>query len=184
MKIFELKLLSQNWIDDNPKNTTDLCSHGMIYLRINGEEILTEQDGEWQVSTSALSMLRSIFPDCNKDNPPMIQCCGMILMTGCPISVDWTVIHKNDSIILDSIYKCPTVNEEDRIYYFNEGHEIEVDKTEYVQEILCFSEAVYNFFTKSKPRSIEDKTDKKLFESFMIEFTQLIKDAKKWLINQ
>src|SRR5512139_3816193 len=88
---FNIQILNQYWENQEDDNLYDLCSHGEMLLTINGIDVITQQDGEWTLSTSALHLLRSIFSDMQGENIPMILHCGMLLMIGCPISVSWDV---------------------------------------------------------------------------------------------
>ncbi len=40
---FELRILSQSWISDEPDDRSDLCTHGKIYLRI-GDNVITDTE--------------------------------------------------------------------------------------------------------------------------------------------
>ncbi|OHB80051.1 MAG: hypothetical protein A2Z25_06395 [Planctomycetes bacterium RBG_16_55_9] len=172
MKDFQLRILGQCWIDDDPNNDSDLCSHGQIYLRVNFQEILTELDGDWTVSTSMLLLLRTLFEDYDfNDEPSLILCCGMLMMASCPVSVGWRVKHKEKRVLIDKIRKCPTTNISDTIEFPKASIELELG--EYAAPILKCAVDVADFFQKSKERKPIDAYDKKEYEKFWEEFTEL-----------
>lgn len=172
MKDFQLRILRQCWIDDDPNNDSDLCSHGQVYLRMNFQEILTELDGYWTVSTSALLLLRTLFQDYDlNDESALILCCGQLMMASCPISVGWRVIHRDKKLFIDRIRKSPTTNVSDTIEFPEAS--IELELREYAAPILKCAEDVVDFFQESKKRKLIDAYDKKEYEKFWEEFTKL-----------
>lgn len=169
---FHLKILDQCWVDDDPNNNSDLCSHGRFYLRVNFHEILTKLDGVWTVSTSALVLLRTLFGDYNSnDEPSLIMCCGQLMMVSCPVSVTWSVRHKENRIFIDEIQKYPTTNINDRIEYPSAS--IELELKEYASPILKCAEDVARFFKESKERKFFDDYDTKEYDKFWKEFNEL-----------
>jgi hypothetical protein len=83
---FELEIIRQGWIDDDGVST-DLCSHGDVRLVIGGHVIAPgDGSGDYTISTSALTLLRTLDSDHRTvpggDNQ-VILCCEMILMTSC-----------------------------------------------------------------------------------------------------
>ena len=116
MDEFKIRILDQYWITKNPDNRTDLCSHGLIDLRINNICISDETDDDWTISTTGLMLLRTVESDHDVDGPyPIIPHCGQLGMIGCPISIDWTVEHQGDEIIVKDIKKYPTTDEREVI---------------------------------------------------------------------
>ena len=179
MKDFALKILEQYWIDKDPNNDTDLCSHGKIYLRINSQEILTESDDDWTVSTSALLLLRTLFQD--YDEPQLILHCGMLLLLSCPISITWLVEHKGKKVCIDKVRKNPTTNTSDTIEFPNASVELEL--REYAFAIWNFSEDVVDFFRKEKERKFFDDHDKIGYERFWIELNELRSKTQEIISN-
>lgn len=170
---FSLKLLDQYWIDKNPQNTTDLCSHGLISLTVNEVVISDEQDVDWTVSTAALALLRTLNTDFidSDQYPPLIPHCGQLGMIGCPISISWDVIHLQDTILLKNFYKNPSTNEKHKIIF--EGLEILLPKLLYIRKIIQFADAIQYFF-KPTPRSFSNDYEQQEHELFWLEFNKLL----------
>lgn len=56
---FILRVESQDWLNKEFADY-DLCSHGQIYLKVNGIVITSsEMDEWWGISESALSLLKT-----------------------------------------------------------------------------------------------------------------------------
>lgn len=181
--MFEIKIVNQYWIDENPANTTDLCSHGEIFLEINGLNILNRDDGDWSISTSALQLLRSVINDHTIDKDrPLILHCGMLLMVGCPIRVDWKVNHINNITKIEQVQKLLTTNEQNLIKY-NEAN-VEVERKEYAQKIIKFSDDVYNFFQHTPARAFDSEYEKRDFQEFWSEFNALRKKIQIEFLGQ
>ena len=172
--MFVIKILKQYWVDGDPDNTDDLCSHGLIYLKINDMVITDEKDDDWTVSTTALQLLRTLKTDreLNSDEP-MIQHCGQLGFCGCPISIDWSTKLKDDKIVISDIQKVLTTNETDVIKY--DLAQTEIDISLYAKFVLCFSEEVIKFFKNHKP-VIDDEYDRELNISFWEEYNKLFKE--------
>lgn len=176
MKDFQLRVLGQRWIDDDPNNESDLCSHGQIYLRANFQEILTESDGYWTVSTSALLLLRTLLHDYDSnEEPALILCCGQLMMASCPISVRWRVRHEEKRVLIDEVQKNPTTNISDIIKFPSASMELEL--REYAAPILQCVKDVTTFFQESKDRKFFNTYDKKEYDRFWKEFTELKSQA-------
>jgi hypothetical protein len=155
MKPFIIKITEQSWSDKDPKNTTDPCSHGSIILQINGEDICTEEDGAWSVSIAGLQLLRSAFSDFSHESDfPMIPHCGMFGMIGCPISISWSVVHRDNKVHLSNIYKVSSTDEKDIIHYPDATTELML--IDYIRPILRLTDDVAYFFEKAPPRSFEN----------------------------
>lgn len=64
---------------------------------------------EWGISESALALLRTLdsdyvcFPKCEEGL--ILHGCGALLMSGCPISIHWSVQHKGDEVFLSDFVK-------------------------------------------------------------------------------
>jgi hypothetical protein len=179
---FELKLLSQNWADNDLGNRNDLCSHGALYLRIGDNEVANEGDGDWTVSTSALIMLRSAISDYATDeSAPMIHHCGLLMMMGCPISISWTVRHNENEVTVSELRKQPTVNSEDVISYLTGNETVSIKKATYVRQVLRFSNLVGDFLIGSPTRVIDDEYDRTEYSDFLDEFNSLRDKAREVL---
>ena len=179
---FELKLLSQNWIGEDPDYRYDLCTHGKIYLKIGENIISDENDEEWTVSTTSLGLLRSIIPDDETEEAyAKIYHCGMLTMASCPISIDWTVRHDGNVVVISELWKQPTINLKDGICYLNDYQTVIVEKAAYIREILNFADSVAEFMNRFPAKVLEDKIDKILYNSFLNEFKSLRARARELL---
>lgn len=177
---FILKIESQEWLSEGNVDY-DLCSHGQIYLSVNGTVITSSQmNEEWGISESALALLRTLKNDYDS-NPEcewglILHGCGLILMMGCPISIHWSVKHTETTVILSDFVKISTINPETgSIYYSN--LKIEIDKKEYKNQVLAFALTVKDFFANNPGRIIDDEYDREMYKEFWNEFNELLKFA-------
>lgn len=175
---FLIKIENQRWLTNKEE---DLCSHGEIYLNING--IVITQSGineEWGISESALALLRTLDRDyiCDLDNGEglILHGCGAILMMGCPISIHWTVKHIDNQVILSNFVKVATTNPKTGSVYYT-GCEIRLDSNEYKNQVLSYAIQAKDLFDNSSEKQITDEFDKKMYEDFWEEYNQLIKNA-------
>lgn len=179
---FELRILSQGWISDDPDYRYDLCTHGKIYLKIGENIISDENDEEWTISTTALGLLRSVIPeDGTEEAYAKIYHCGMLTMASCPISIDWTVRHDENVVVISELWKQPTTNLKDGICYLNDYQTVIVEKVAYVREILNFSDFVAEFMNSFPAKVLEDEIDKILYNKFLNEFVSLRTRARELL---
>ncbi|PAD66222.1 hypothetical protein CHH83_25155 [Bacillus sp. 7586-K] len=177
MKLFKLNIIKQHWLcSDIPEE--DLCSHGEIYLQVNDTIITQSGVGEeWGISESALALLRTSDNDyvsdpVNKEGL-ILHGCGAILMTGCPISIHWTVKHCYDQVFLSDFVKVTTTNQESgRIYY--PGLKVKLSKTEYKDQVVQFAIQAKNFYNTSKEKRIFDDFDRKMYDDFWREYNALL----------
>ena len=179
MERFDIEVLNQYWENQEEGDIDDLCSHGEIHLTINGIDVITELDGEWTLSTSALQLLRSLFSDFRGEYTPMILHCGMHLMMSCPISVSWDVTHTQDAVRINNVYKVPTVSGNAERY---KDTEVEMELVEYARPIIRFSDEVYEFFNQSAEKVIKGCADSE-FAQFWREFNEKRARARE-LIRQ
>jgi hypothetical protein len=170
-KMLEIKILKQYFLGNQENKQSDLCSHGLILLKINDKIISDEKDDDWTISTSALQLLRTIDNTHNIDiDYPIIQHCGGIKLLGCPISINWESINKGNYINISKVHKCPTTNTKDKIGY--PDAEISINKNIYVKEIMHFAEQVIDFFNGHNP-IIEDEYDRNNYKLFWEELNHL-----------
>jgi hypothetical protein len=171
MKPFVLELLDQQWVDNEPLNVSDGCSHGRIRLVINGVQIVAEGDEEWTVSTSALKLLRTVFSDyASERSGPLILHCGMVMMAGCPIRVSWDVLHREDLVEISNVIRVPTTNEATVLRF--PAADTSLTLVDYGRPILQFADDVARFFSTSQPRRFTDDYDRAEFQSFIKEFDE------------
>ena len=104
---FSIEIVEQGWIAPDAGDE-DLCSHGRIRLVIEDETILDGgPDVGVGVSETALALLRTLDSDHTRDAPVaerlVFHGCGMILMLGCYMGVDWEVHHDGDQVQLSKV---------------------------------------------------------------------------------
>jgi hypothetical protein len=175
MKNFEIEIIDQHWIDGDPDNTTDMCSHGIFRISINGQTVLSAEDGvdDWTTSTSVLRLLRTIDDDFQYDRDfGIILHCGMIEMISCPIALDWLLWHEDDVVWIKDIKKYLTTNDADVIEYPNLTASIPLK--EYKNEIAKVALQVKEFFATSKPRKYYNDQERLDNIKFWSEFDSLL----------
>ncbi|GAB2554924.1 hypothetical protein [Gracilibacillus alcaliphilus] len=176
---FVIKIENQRWLDHN--NEEDLCSHGEIYLNVNGN-IITQFgiNEEWGISESALALLRTMDQDyrCdpNMEEGLILHGCGTVLMTGCPISIHWSVKHMNDQILLSDFVKITTTDPATGNVYYPDLH-VTLHKNEYKDQVVLFASQVKNFFATSKQKRISGDLDKEMYQSFWEEYNLLLANS-------
>ena len=173
MKNFIIDIVDQHWIDYDPNNTDDMCSHGTFVININGVEIVGKSDDfDWTTNTSALRLLKTIDEDYIEDNNlGLILHCGQIEMLSCPISISWNVLHYKNSVRISHIKKYPTTSEEEVIEF--PGLIAEIPKREYKNEILKVAHQVKSFYASSKRRKYFDEQDRIQNINFWVKFDSL-----------
>ena len=148
----EIRPLKFNWIKHD-EGETDLCAHGLLYLRI-GEEILSEEkNGEWTLSAAALYLLRSLgagTTDEERDNF-IVPCCGIfrigkggsVYLEGCNQGIDWEIMHEGDNV------RHRTKN----------GTEALLSMADYKKIVFAFADEVEEFYKQSKPKDLSRTND-------------------------
>ena len=182
---FELKILKQYWIG-LPED--DLCSHGDIFLRVGDTVLLDGEDGEeWNISESALSLLRTVKNDFPNNDTPLyypkemsieeyeIFHCGCFMMF-CPLNVGWKVKHKQDIVELFDFKK----NDREIIY---SDIRIEIPLIQYVNEIYNFALTAKDFYLKQSKNFEQNEMFEGQFNKFWMEFDELLNYVFK-LINK
>lgn len=155
MDDFRLDIINPCWIDKDPGNDTDECSHGQFMLTIAGTDILTKDDQilDWTTSTSVLRLLRTIGNDFIENRGAgIILHCGMVQMISCPIAIDWVLHHEGNKVVIKAVKKYPSVKDEDVIDYKGLVGIIHID--DYTDQILKAAKQVKDFFARSKPRRL------------------------------
>ena len=174
MKLFEIDIVDHHWIDRNPDNTKDECSHGRFLLTINGQIILGEEDDvrDWTTCTSVLRLLRTIDEDFleARDFGVLLHC-GGIEMISCPISIDWLLWHEGDMVCIKEIKKYLTWKDEEVIEF--PGLTARISKEHYVSEVVKVATQVKDFFRISKPREYFNETARRQSAEFWKEFDLL-----------
>ncbi|MEO7048030.1 MAG: hypothetical protein ABI091_22215 [Ferruginibacter sp.] len=175
MNNFTIDIIDHHWIDNDPNNQFDNCSHGKFMLTIGGQEILSDKDDimDWTTNTSVLRLLRTLDNDFidNRDMGIILHC-GMIHMISCPIAVDWILVYKDGKVIISDIKKYLTTNDNDVIDFKGLTSTIEIE--EYRCQIIKIALEVKEFFAISKPRKYYDGSEMESNWKFWEEFDLLL----------
>jgi len=165
---FGIEIVEQGWIAPDAGDG-DLCSHGRIRLLIGGTTILDGgPDDEVGISESALALLRTLNADHAPDAPIaeklIFHGCGLMLMMGCYIGVDWEVRHDGDRVRLSNVS-------------VDEGPSRDIAATlgrdEYERVVLAFAqEATHPFLGLTK--RITDDFDRERYEAFWDEYNEIL----------
>lgn len=163
MDYFQIDLLDQYWANKDNENQTDFCSHGEIYLKINDQEIITEKDGAWTVSSAALRLIKSaLYGYDRKNDLPIISCCGYLMNYGCPAIVSW------DAQIIENIIELSNFEIREVKYrgclLFQEG--LRVDLEDYSRQALVFARKVKRFYSINLPRIFTEKSCQDEYEEY------------------
>ncbi|WP_442599754.1 hypothetical protein [Neobacillus sp. D3-1R] len=173
---FMIRIENQRFLENHDE---DLCSHGEIYLSVNGT-ILTKAgiDEEWGISESALALLRTLFTDHQSDiefgEGLIVHGCGAILMVNCPISIHWTVKHLKNRVILSNFIKVTTTNSETGSIYYPEL-KVDISWQEYKDQLVSFALEAKDFFQDITTKRFADEYDKEMYEEFWNEYLLLLK---------
>lgn len=180
MDQIELRILDQYWISKEENDTADLCSHGLISLKFNDVEISNEHDNDWTISTSGLAFLRSINNDHQVGvEAPMIPHCGALGLIGCPICIDWTIKHNDNSIRISDIRKYTSTS---TASYKKFDLELIIDRKKYIREVVRYCDVIKDFF-KNQVKIFESNYDKEEWISFWAEFDNLLDKSRNELKN-
>lgn len=175
MNQFDIKILSQHWLEFDDAEAIDLCSHGKILLKVKGIEITNEEDDiTWGISETALSLLRSVvydYPEKRGDDTMIFHGCGTILMAGCPIRISWNTVHEDKRVFLQEFKKFPTTNENDVITY--PGLQVTMGLDTYASICYKFAEQAKSFF-HGIDKDIKEKMDKQMYRNFWFEYNELL----------
>jgi hypothetical protein len=169
---FELEIMEQGWLDVPDAERDDLCSHGDLRLVIGGRVIAAgDGSGDYTISTSALSLLRTLESDHGRGPrvvpTSLVMHCGMLLMTSCPEGIDWSVSHQDGRVLLADVVK----NETERF----PGLAAELSEDEYRRSIVAFAEAAKEPFAAVE-KSLDESTRAE-YEAFWREYDQRLARA-------
>lgn len=158
MDKFIIKLLSQNWIDNTTDNGQDLCSHGKIYLNINGRVLCDDRDGDWTVASTALRLMKSaLYGYDSKNDLEMIPCCGYLrLFPSCPNYINWDAKVKSSIIEISNLELSE--NRENGLEVIKDTYEI--DLNDYSKQVLDFAQQVKVFYNSAEHRKIYENLKK------------------------
>lgn len=181
-KMFKINIINQYWLGEE---VHDLCSHGELYIKV-GDVVITNsgRDEEWGISTSALTLLRTLYEepaftyqeiDPERDEP-LITHCGNALSPGCPISIYWGVQHMEGEITLSNFVKFTTTSYKEGVIDYKDLM-VKISEKEYREEIVAFALEVKAFFEQSQKKRIEDDDERESYEAFWEEYNTLLEKA-------
>ena len=167
---FDIKIIDLHWIKDID-DTTDLCAHGHVFVKIDDEIVADKDSLNVTVSATALYLMRTLKDNYKKDDyaSQLLPCCGHFIIAdndkdfvnicGCPSGIDWTIIHTDDN----------------RVKHISEsGKEVTIDIDTYRKIVLDFADQVEDFYKSSLPKAIPtDDFDKKGYLTFWKEWKKL-----------
>lgn len=174
---FVIELLAQNWIDNKPDNSEDLCSHGKVLLKINDIVLSDENSGEWTVASSALRLMKSaIYGYDSKSDLQLLPCCGYLrLFPSCPNYITWDVTIIEDIVFISNI-QC-SKNEKNGLKIID--HNFQINFMDYASQILDFADKVIKFYSLSLTRKFYDKFDEEDYQLFWKEFNEYYQTLKE-----
>lgn len=170
--MIELRAENMFFRGDNEKDRqTDLCVHGSVVFKIDGDVI--EIGDDWCISASALRFMRSALKNhFSGEEQHMIPCCGhfmipsddgkTVLVSGCSNGVDFDVIHENDNVIIKTADK-----------------KYELSLNEYIDSVLSYAGQVEAFLSQNPERIITDDFDNEGYNAFKTEWFNLKEQIKK-----
>ena len=176
--LLEILITRQGWLGENDPDLdydpapVDLCSHGGIRLTIGGKVIaLGEDDDEYGISESALALLRTLESDHSPDRRVaerlIFHGCGLILMMGCPIGIDWSISHVDGQVRLDDVVRYDTVDENEAVRF--PGVAAQLSEDEYRLHVVAFAEQAKEPFERI-PKEFADDFEQQQYEDFWEEF--------------
>lgn len=175
---FQIRIVTQSWLDGSSPEQ-DLCSHGNIKLVIGGQRV-TSGSEDFGISESALALLRTLESNHSSEEPIAQQLvfhgCGTILMSGCPIGVDWNVNHLNGRIRISDVVRYDGTGELE-VERFS-GLMAEMPDEEYRREIIAFANEAKQLFAGVR-KIFADEFDRQQYEKFWDEYTRLLNRYEK-----
>ncbi len=170
---FVLRILDQHWSETEPERF-NLTSLGRLFVEIDSQVII---DGReiYGLSESALALLRTIerdhFPKNHVAEKLIFHGCGYVLMQGCTIGADWSVLHEEENIILKDFFRWDTPDET-RPTRFGDLS-VSLSTQEYKKIVLAFANEVKQFFNGQEKEFINE-TEQQDYAKFWQEFDALL----------
>ena len=168
---FELKIIRHHWVkDDGINDREDLCSHGVLFIRIGKEILSDENTGSWCTTAAGLHLMRTLYADYDPGDyaGQLIPCCGHFIIPnvdgiradvhGCFTGIDWIVNHDEGMVELIT----------------ESGIKTTIPLEDYKKVILEFANSVETFYGNPKLKVLpEDELEKNGFELFWNEWHSL-----------
>jgi hypothetical protein len=179
---FHIEIVKQGWIaSDDPDYDVaarDLCTHGDIRLTIGGEIIAVgDGEGQYGISEAALGLLRTLESDRpDASGQPFADRlvphgCGAILMMGCGIGIDWTVMHVEGRVRIAEVVRYDSTAEDEGVRF--PGLVVEVPLAGYRDEIKAFAQRAKEPF-EGIAKSFDDDVDRQDYFNFWEEYERLL----------
>jgi len=172
---FQIRILEQGWLnsdhaDHADDDDYDLCSHGKIELIIGGQIIANGRE-QYGISESAQALLRTLSADHSKAHPVaerlIFHGCGLILMMGCPIGIDWSVTHTQGEVIISDVIRYKTTNEEHGIPQSDLTVRVPIEN--YRSQVLYFAQRAKLPFEETK-KTFTGSWDQAQYDEFWNEY--------------
>src|SRR5512143_1563398 len=137
MSEFALTILTQQWsLPDQSEG--DLCSHGRLRLVVGGQVVANGEE-LYGLSPSALALLRTLDADHTPERPVAQQLvfhgCGLLLMYGCPLGIDWSVVHRGQTVELSDVRRHDSTSGTPTYRY---PRLVSASSREYSREVVAF----------------------------------------------
>jgi hypothetical protein len=173
---FKIEITNQGWLDpEKDDDPFDLCSHGHIRLEIRGQVIAPGNGGKsYTISNSALALLRTLESDhAQNELDRLILHCGQILMTSCPIGIEWGVTHLGDRVRLHDVVRCDVIGTTVDF----PGLTVEIAQDAYRRQIVAFAEKAKEPFDSGSPKEMEG-WEEDLYAEFWHEYNTRLSRAQ------
>ena len=168
---FELKIIRHHWVkDDGINDRDDLCSHGVLFVRIGTEILSDENTGSWCTTAAGLHLMRTLYSDYSPGDytGQLIPCCGHFMtlsedgihadIHGCPNGINWQVNHTENMVELTT----------------ESGIKSIILLEEYKTAVLEFANSVETFYGNPKLKILpDDELGKNGFKLFWNEWNSL-----------
>lgn len=156
------------WVQGALDDPKDLCAHGDVEFRIDGETLLEPNDRELTMSAASLYLLRTLSVPHTMAAPigdHLFPCCGFAMwdvpgqedaaVCGCPNGEDFEVLHD--------------VNGSGVVVHSTDGRQWTVGWSEWREAVFAFADKVSELYAASSPKepSYEDSSG---FEKFKMEW--------------
>ena len=169
MALIILHPTNLHWINDSPDDPGDLCAHGGVDFRIDGDALVRPGDGVWTVSAAALYLLRTLSQPHTKTQrvgEHLFPCCGHgifevegkddVLIIGCNSGIDFEVVQVGDQVLLTP----------------RDGEQHWVGISDWKSAVCEFSDAVEAFYIASSPKEPVDDFEQRSFRKFRSEWSR------------
>ena len=172
--LFEIEIVQQGWLPGDGQS--DLCTHGQLRLRVGGQDITTgAADETYGISQSALALLRTVERGHSRVRPVaerlVFHGCGLILMMGCPIGIDWSVEHSGGGVRLSDIVRYDSVSEAEAVLFPNLA--VELPERAYRLQIAEFARRAKEPFVSAQ-KAFSDDYDRQQYKEFWAEYDALL----------